>query len=173
MVLRWKKKRMLRSERIHRIIEMAFDKRQFQTRVLNLAKQIAENWCLCQYCHKYAKTFSTYVHWKSELEGYLDELNTMSIDNNISREKWSLEILRKGDFDDAQKVFRQCKRKFMIERVLNMPNNFQIEVCEDFSSMIEDIAKCIGSVDCIVQFTCKWFPEVFTTFDIQWKSEYQ
>ena len=172
MALIWEKKRMLRYERIHRIIEMAFDKRQFQTRVLNLAKQIAENWCLCQYCHKYAKTFSTYVHWKSELEGYLDELNTMSIDNDRSREKWSLEVLRKGDFDDAQKVFRQCKRKFMIERVLNIPNNLQIEVCEDFSSMIEDIAKCIGSVDGVVPFTCKWFPEVFTTFDIQWKSEH-
>lgn len=59
MALIWKKKRMIRSERIHRIIEMAFDKIQFQTRVLNLAKQIAENWCLCQYCHKHAKTFST------------------------------------------------------------------------------------------------------------------
>lgn len=108
---------------------------------------------------------------EGELEGYLDELNTMSIDNDRSREKWSLEILRKGDFGDDQKVFRQCKRKFMIERVLNMPKNLQIEVCEDFSSMIEDISKCIGSVDGIVPFTCKWFPEVLTTFDIQWKSE--
>ena len=89
---------------------MAFSKSQFQTRVLNISKQIAENWCLCQYCHKYSKTFSTYSHWKSELEGCLDELNTMSTDNGRSREKWSLEILRKGDFDDAQKVFRQCQR---------------------------------------------------------------
>lgn len=40
-----------------RILEMAFNKSQFQTRVLNLAKQIAENWCLCQYCHKYSKDF--------------------------------------------------------------------------------------------------------------------
>lgn len=55
----------------------------------------------------------------------------------------------------------------MIERALNMPKNLQIEVCEDFASMIEDVTKCIGSVDGVVPFTCKWFPEVFTTFDIQ------
>ena len=95
------------------------------------------------------------------------ELNTMSIDSERSREKWSIEIIRKGDFGDAQKVLRQCQRKFMIERVLNIPKNLQIEVCEDFASTIEDVAKCIGSMDGVVPFTCRWFPEVLTTFDIQ------
>ena len=46
MSLIWKKRRMLRSETVHQIVEMALKKAKYQDRVADLLPQISQNWCL-------------------------------------------------------------------------------------------------------------------------------
>lgn len=151
-----------------RFCEMAFKKNQYQRKVIDLATQIAENWCLCQYCHLNCPEWIDYVHWKSELENYLYRLNTTSIENDSARERWTKEILVRGDYDKPKIVYRQCYAKFVDEEEIAIPKIDQIKLCEEFASNINEISKCIGS-DNIVPYACKWFPEVETKLDKDYK----
>ena len=143
---------------------MAVSKSKFQGIVLNLATQIAENWCLCQYCHKNKPNWIDYAHWKSELETYLYKLNTQSIDNDNARGRWAKEILVRGDYNNGDIVYRQCYAKFVDEAEIDIPVRERIELCNEFASQIDEISECIGA-DSIIPYTCKWFPEVRTRLD--------
>ena len=151
------------------LYEMAFKKSQFQHKVIDLATQIAENWCLCRYCHLNCPDWRDYVHWKSELETYLHRLNTVSIVDDSSRERWSKEILIRGDYDNPNVVYKQCYAKFVNEEEIAISKKEQFNLCEEFSNNISEISKCIGSEN-IIPYVCEWFPEVETKLDRNYKN---
>lgn len=142
-----------------KLFEMAFDKKEYMSFVYGLADQIAQNWCLCQYCHLYAKNWIDYAHWKSELETHLDNLNRKRISGD--KLKWTKEaLIKKLEFNDPESVFLACRLKFIKEKDLNIPMNLRKSICNDFADKINDIAECIASKECIVDYTDRWFPEV-------------
>ena len=99
------------------VFEMAFDKAKFQDKVTDRIQQIAQNWCLCMYCHLYAPDTRTYHHWKMELFTLLDYLCNLSIKDKKSKTKYSyVAFTRQADYDDESVVFNACRNKFIIEK---------------------------------------------------------
>lgn len=143
------------------VFEMAFDKAKFQDKVTDRIQQIAQNWCLCVYCHLYAPDTRTYHHWKMELFTLLDYLCNLSIKDKKSKTKYSyVAFTRQADYDDESVVFNACRNKFIIEKEIDIPLNKQREVCRMFSDSLKEISMCIGGEIDVLDYIDKTFPEV-------------
>ena len=59
-------------------------------------------------------------------------LNTVSIVDDSSRERWSKEIFIRGDYDNPNVVYKQCYAKFINEEEIAIPKKEQIKLCEEF-----------------------------------------
>ena len=150
-----------------RMFEMAFDKKRYKNFVYGEAPQIAQNWCLCMYCKMHRPDLKdTYIHWRSELELHINNLNSISLEKPKHRTKMTYEaMIIDEDMDDNQIVFKMCRIKFRHENEgrngrpkLNMSIEHQKEVCALFSENVEDVVKCIGSVD-ILSYIRSEFPD--------------
>lgn len=140
---------------------MAFDKAKFQDKVTDRIQQIAQNWCLCMYCHLYAPDTRTYHHWKMELFTLLDYLCNLSIKDKKSKTKYSyVAFTRQADYDDESVVFNACRNKFIIEKEIDIPLSKQREVCGMFSDSLKEISMCIGGEIDVLDYIDKKFPEV-------------
>ena len=140
---------------------MAFDKAKFQDKVTDRIHQIAQNWCLCMYCHLYAPDTRTYHHWKMELFTLLDYLCNLSIKDKKSKTKYSyVAFTRQADYDDESVVFNACRNKFIIEKEIDIPLSKQREVCRMFSDSLKEISMCIGGEIDVLDYIDKTFPEV-------------
>lgn len=140
---------------------MAFDKAKFQDKVTDRIQQIAQNWCLCMYCHLYAPDTRTYHHWKIELFTLLDYLCNLSIKDKKSKTKYSyVAFTRQADYDDESVVFNACRNKFIIEKEIDIQLSKQREVCRMFSDSLKEISMCIGGELDVLDYIDKTFPEV-------------
>lgn len=143
------------------VFEMAFDKAKFQDKVTDRIQQIAQNWCLCMYCHLYAPDTRTYHHWKMELFTLLDYLCNLSIKDKKSKTKYSyVAFTRQADYDDESVVFNACRNKFIIEKEIDIPLSKQRGVCRMFSDSLKEISMCIGGEIDVLDYIDKTFPEV-------------
>ena len=144
-----------------KMFEMAFDKAKYQDKVTDRMQRIAQNWCLCMYCHLYKPNFITYKHWKYELYELLDYLNNLIIKNKNNKMKYTYEALTKiAEYDNGNNVFKACRNKFRIERELNIPLEKQIEICDIFSDSIIEISECIGGDSSVLEYINNKFPEI-------------
>ena len=66
---------------VNHFFEMAFKKAKYQDKLTDRMQQIAQNWCLCMFCHLYNPNYIGYSHWKGELFDILDYLNNLIIND--------------------------------------------------------------------------------------------
>lgn len=166
------RKKCLISESRRRLLEMAFSKHDYQKQVDDLMDQIAQNWCLCQFCHKSisicperrknAPNFIDYPHWKSELETHLDHLKRKRIKgNNDQKKKWTTEIIIKiGEFNNISVIKDACATKIKREKRLFVSEKEFDIICNDFAESINEIIDCITGDIPVYVYTDRWFPEV-------------
>lgn len=151
-----------------KMYEMSFSRPKYLSFVFGQYPQIAQNWCLCKYCQKYRPELQeTYLHWRSELETSLDNLNGRDTDPKKNKYNWTHQALFDiADLDDPSKVFKSCRLKFFHENEekegkpsLGITEEQQKEMCALFSQSLEDIVKCISSEDMVTTYTRKEFPD--------------
>lgn len=160
-------KRKIYLERM-RMLEMAFSRSKYLNFIFGQYSQIAENWCLCKYCQKYRHDLQTsYIHWRSELETALDNLNGKETDPKKNKHKWTYQaFIDIADLNDPEKVFKACRLKFFHENEekkdrpsLGITEKQQKEMCALFAQSVKDIIDCIASESMVTEYTRKEFPD--------------
>lgn len=150
-----------------KIFEMAYNRQVYQGFVEDLIPQIAQNWCLCKYCQLYRPDLvkTTYHHWRSELEAYLNRLNQKETKPKNNKLKWTQQIVTENNYNNADKIFSLCELKFERENEVeeNRPSlgitlEQQKEVCKLFAEEINSIIECISSETSIKEYSRVIFP---------------
>lgn len=163
---------MFRLKRRIPIFEMAFSRSKYQDFIFNLYPQIAQNWSLCKYCQLYRPDLEgSYIHWRSELETCLDNLNSKDTDPKKNKYKWTYQaLLGNAELSQPETVFKVCRLKFFNENEekkgkssLGITEDQQREVCTLFAKAIWDIIDCIASENMVTKYTRKEFPNTLNT----------
>lgn len=143
-----------------RMFEMAFDKKEYQRDVDALMDQIAQNWCLCMYCHLYYPEHRDYHGWKKELRKHLNNLIRKRISSG-NKEKYTREIIiTKAEFNTFRVLKIACDYKFKEEESLQAKKDKIENVYSLFIDDIENLIRCIsGTIDCEA-YLDGIFPEV-------------
>ena len=144
MVLIRKNKRMLRSESIHRIIEMALKKAKYQDRVADLLPQIAQNWCLCTYCKVYDPDNRNYRGWRKELIAHIGTLNSLPVKGD--KEKWTREeVINTNEYNNVDVIRRACDFKLNDEDDIDFPQVIRKELYRDCAENAETMVSLVSS----------------------------
>lgn len=144
MVLIRKNKRMLRSESIHRIIEMALKKAKYQDRVADLLPQIAQNWCLCTYCKVYDPDNRNYRGWRKELIAHIGTLNSLPVKGD--KEKWTREeVINTSEYNNVDVIRRSCDFKLDYEDDIDFTQVIRKELYRDCAENAETIVSLVSS----------------------------
>lgn len=157
MALIWKKKRMLRSERIHRIIEMALKKAKYQDRVADLLPQIAQNWCLCTYCKVYDPDNRNYRGWRKELIAHLGTLKSIPVKGD--KEKWTREeVIKTSEYNNVDIIRCACDFKLDDEDEIDFTQDIRKELYRNCAENAETIVSLISSDSLPSERLYKIFP---------------
>lgn len=144
MVLIRKNKRMLRSESIHRIIEMALKKAKYQDRVADLLPQIAQNWCLCTYCKVYDPDNRNYRGWRKELIAHIGTLNSLPVKGD--KEKWTREeVINTNEYNNVDVIRRACDFKLNDEDDIDFTQVIRKELYRDCAENAETMVSLVSS----------------------------
>ena len=144
MVLIRKNKRMLRSESIHRIIEMALKKAKYQDRVADLLPQIAQNWCLCTYCKVYDPDNRNYRGWRKELIAHIGTLNSLPVKSD--KEKWTREeVINTNEYNNVDVIRRACDFKLNDEDDIDFTQVIRKELYRDCAENAETMVSLVSS----------------------------
>lgn len=144
MVLIRKNKRMLRSESIHRIIEMALKKAKYQDRVADLLPQIAQNWCLCTYCKVYDPDNRNYRGWRKELISHIGTLNSLPVKGD--KEKWTREeVINTSEYNNVDVIRRACDFKLNDEDDIDFTQVIRKELYRDCAENAETMVSLVSS----------------------------
>lgn len=146
------------------LLEMAFNKKKYKQFVYGEAPQIAQNWCLCMYSKLHRPDLKlTYLHWRSELELHINNLNTASLEKPKLRTKMTYEaMITDAELNNAENVFKVCRLKFQHENdnKLDISMEHQKEVCSLFADSVDEVVTCIGS-DNIREYIMSTFPDEY------------
>lgn len=144
MALIWKKKRMLRSERIQRIIEMALKKAKYQDRVADLLPQIAQNWCLCTYCKVYDQDNRNYRGWRKELIVHIGTLNSLLVKGD--KAEWTREeVIKTSEYNNVDVIRCACDFKLDDEDDIDFTQAIRKELYRDCAENAETIVSLVSS----------------------------
>lgn len=144
MVLIRRNKRMLRSESIHRIIEMALKKAKYQDRVADLLPQIAQNWCLCTYCKVYDPDNRNYRGWRKELIAHIGTLNSLPVKGD--KEKWTREeVINTSEYNNVDVIRRACDFKLNDEDDIDFTQVIRKELYRDCAENAETMVSLVSS----------------------------
>lgn len=143
-----------------RMFEMAFDKKEYQRDVDALMDQIAQNWCLCMYCHLFYPEHRDYHGWKKELRRHLNNLIRKRITSG-DKERYTREIIiTKAEFNTLRVLNISCDYKFAEEESLMADRNKIEKVYALFINDIENLVLCIsGKIGC-ESYLNERFPDV-------------
>lgn len=157
MALIWKKKRILRSERIHRIIEMALKKAKYQDRVADLLPQIAQNWCLCTYCRMYDPENINYRGWRKELIAHIGMLKSIPVKGD--KEKWTRdEVINTSEYNNVDVIRCVCDFKLDDEDEIDFTQSIRKDLYRDCAENAETIVSLISSDSLPSEKLYKIFP---------------
>ena len=157
MPIIWKKRRMLRSETVHQIVEMALKKAKYQDRVADLLPQIAQNWCLCTYCKVYDPDNRNYRGWRKELIAHIGTLNSLPVKGD--KEAWTREeVIKTSEYNNAYVIRRACDFKLDYEDEIDFTPSIRKELYRDCAENAETIVSLVSSDSLPSERLYKIFP---------------
>ena len=130
------------------LLEMAYDRGRYKSKIDDRLPQILTNWCLVRYCSIVGNEKNR-NHWLGELRGLLSTVARYSLrgNNSVSSRLSVLEeIWDENDFSIPNNVNLEVSSKFMNEGI-NIDSEEYVTAVVDCIESKDDIFKAILSKD--------------------------
>lgn len=124
------------------IFEMAYSRQDYLYRIMNLNKQIVENWCLVKYCNLYDEENYNRLHWSNELISHLNNLYDCKLKKGLNKYNTTeFGLIEKAELDDIDVVKDLLYHKWRLEK---LPDNTKSHIAKEFIKSLPKLCSLIS-----------------------------